>query len=132
MATLISLLMAIQDEHLMREIREDTWKRVAKRPDLLNLLVNKWSISIAPELDQVTQLASPPPGGPPLPVRFRFPIAYEFAGDRMAESVITIAPDAVPYQLTAGVLAFEAWHPTQPQRRIIVRVLAARRAPDST
>lgn len=42
---------------------------------------------------------------------------------------VTVEPVA-PYHLTAGVVAFEAWHPTKAGRSTSVRLLAARRGED--
>lgn len=106
---------------------EGLMARMVERPPLLSILANRgvsMSVQLAPR--EAVEV-SPPPGvvGPV----YRVPVRVEMNGRKALDCELLLATADPPFGACNGVLGLEAAHPRFVERRVRVRLLAARRGP---
>ncbi len=111
----------------LASFREQASDVLVARPSFLSVLFGGVSVSVDPRLEDVAPESRPMPT-PAAPASVTFPTLFDVNDQPTFHLVLSAADTAPPYHLTAGVIAIDGMHPTRAERRLLVRLLAARRA----
>jgi hypothetical protein len=126
-AGLMAMLHTLGSARSLRPIRDVVRQDVIKPPSIIGLLLAGLKLNLQADVSDCEVVTSPWSTDAELSPRqmARFPVAID--GQKLFDCRLIVGPPNPPYQLTAGVLMFEAVHPQKSDHRFTLRVLAAKR-----
>ena len=105
---------------------EDMLWQVVDKPSILSVLLHGVTMSLNARFDRTEQTAAPTlEASAPHPC-YRLPIELSINGVPALFVSLVVAAPTPPLRLAAGVVGLDAMHPTAPERRLRLRLLAAR------
>jgi hypothetical protein len=94
----------------------DLLTRIVKGPSLVSVLLHGVTLAASPGFERAVRTQD----------GWTFPIRMLVNGEAALDLQAFVVPAQRPRQLSAGIVALEARHPTNPARRMSARLLAAR------
>jgi len=94
----------------------DLLTRIVKGPSLMSVLLHGVTLAAQPGFERAERT----------PDGWTFPVHMLVNGEAALHLQAFVVPAQRPRQLSAGIVALEARHPTNPARRMSARVIAAR------
>lgn len=99
--------------------------RVVRRPSILSIVTNGGvTLLLEARLEEAVQVDPTPFGAPRA---MRYPVRILANGTLALEAAFFVVAPQPPNHLSAGVVAIDAWHPDEPERRFTMRLLGGRR-----
>lgn len=99
--------------------------QVVRRPSLLSIIANGGvTLQLEARLEEAVQVDPTPFGAPRA---MRYPVRILANGTLALEAAFFVVAPQPPNHLSAGVVAIDAWHPDEPERRFTMRLLGGRR-----
>lgn len=120
--SLLNMGEALQSNRVLRRALEDA----AEPPGLLELLFGDHSVTLSTRSDNQEPGEAVIMPGVAL-ATYRVPMSLAFGKTRAMDFDVTAAKIRAPLGLCGGVVWLEAHHPTKEDRRVYVRLLAAKR-----
>jgi len=122
-----SMISPIGASEAMKPVLVVAKRDVVRQPSLLGLLIGGLQLKLNAPLRSSATLESPWSTDTPMTPRRQIEFPLQLGGQTMLSCRAIVGPDDPPYNLTGGILQFEAAHPEHPNQRMTVRVLAAKR-----
>lgn len=123
-ATLLMFSASVAGNRVFRDLLAG----VVERPALWRLLLDR---SVALELADLGP-ADTDPWAPTSALQrpaVLVPLELEVAGSAVLRGRVTVVPQDAPLGLCGGVVLAEAYNPSEPESRLVIRLLAAQRGP---
>jgi len=124
---LTSIVSPIGASGALKPLRELIKRDVVKQPSMIGLLLGGLRLNLRAEVRAKATIDAAWCDEAPLTPRRQLEFPLQIGGQTMLNCRAIVGPADPPYNLTGGILQFEASNPDHPQNRITVRVLAAKR-----
>lgn len=126
-APLMMMLETLGCAQALAPIRDAVRHSVIKKPSLLGFVFNGLRLNVDAQIVESELVKSPWSSEAALAPRHEAQFPVSLAGQHLFDCRMVVGPSSPPYNLTGGVLLFEAVHPEDTQNRLTIRVLAAKR-----
>jgi len=124
---LVSMVSPIGGSGALKPMRETAKSEVVRLPSVLGLLVGGLRFNLSAGVRSSAVIDSAWSTDASLTPRRQIDFPLQIGGQTVLNCRTIVGPADPPYNLTGGILQFEASHPQHPQNQMTVRVLAAKR-----
>jgi len=126
--TILSLAGTIQQSEALAGLRSSPWIDIARWPSLWSMISHVgMRLTIEPNFFLAWPALYDWPGNDEAIGAFEFPMAIKVNGEEALRCRMVVTRPTGPLRLFAGIVYFEAVHPDNPDNRVRVQILAARR-----
>ena len=125
-ASLFAIFSVLQENKALEPI---LWK-VIERPSVFSVLTHLGaSVKVTPALTRAEIDPRALPGKPSGMTAHRFPIQFLVNDSLALRTTLSVVDPVPPLRTAAGLIAIDGVHPSHPERRVAIRLLASRRGP---